>query len=42
MPTEDEIYNEVSDDGIELETIITTLSKFNNENIVIKDNSNNV
>lgn len=42
MPTEDEIYNEVSDDGIEFETVITTLSKFNNENIVIKDNSNNV
>ena len=42
MPSEDEIYNEVSEDGIELETIITTLSKFESENVVIKDNSNNV
>ena len=42
MPSEDEIYNEVSEDGIELETIITTLSKFESENVVIKDDSNNV
>ena len=37
VPTEDEIFNEVSEDGIELETIIQTLSNYNKDNTILNN-----
>ena len=41
LPTEDEIINEVSDDGIDLDIIINTLSKHSNDNIILNKKSDN-
>ena len=41
LPTEDEIINEVSDDGISLDVIVNTLSKHSNDNVILNKNSDN-
>ena len=41
LPTEEEIINEVSGDGISLDVIIHTLSNHTNDNIIINNNGDN-